>query len=66
MSFAFGLPKAELHVHHVGSASQRTVSELAARYEGDSPVPADPGCWPTTSGSPTSVTSSRSTCRSST
>lgn len=42
MSFEFDLPKAELHVHHVGSASQRTVAELAAKYEGDSPVPADP------------------------
>jgi adenosine deaminase len=42
MSFASGLPKAELHVHHVGSASPRIVSELAARHEGDTPVPADP------------------------
>jgi len=42
MSFAAGLPKAELHVHHVGSASPRIVSELAARYEGESAVPADP------------------------
>lgn len=42
MSFELGLPKAELHVHHVGSASQRTVAELAARYAGDSPVPTDP------------------------
>jgi adenosine deaminase len=40
--FIAGLPKAELHVHHVGSASPRIVSELAARYEGDTPVPADP------------------------
>jgi adenosine deaminase/aminodeoxyfutalosine deaminase len=37
-----GLPKAELHVHHVGSASPRTVARLAARHEGSSPVPADP------------------------
>jgi aminodeoxyfutalosine deaminase len=36
-----GLPKAELHVHHVGSASPRIVADLAARYEGTSPVPAD-------------------------
>jgi adenosine deaminase len=36
------LPKAELHVHHVGSASPRIVAELAARYEGDTPVPTDP------------------------
>lgn len=40
--FVAGLPKAELHVHHVGSASPATVAELAARHEGDSPVPADP------------------------
>ena len=31
-SFIAGLPKAELHVHHVGSASPRIVSELAARH----------------------------------
>jgi adenosine deaminase len=37
-----GLPKAELHVHHVGSASPQTVALLAARHEGTSPVPADP------------------------
>ena len=30
--FIAGLPKAELHVHHVGSASPRMVSELAARH----------------------------------
>ena len=41
-SFIAGLPKVELHVHHVGSASPRIVAELAARHEGDSPVPADP------------------------
>jgi adenosine deaminase len=41
-SFALGLPKAELHVHHVGSASPRTVAELASRHEGDTPVPTDP------------------------
>ncbi len=34
-----GLPKAEIHVHHVGSASPRIVSELAARHPGT--VPAD-------------------------
>ncbi|WP_286930863.1 MULTISPECIES: adenosine deaminase [Aeromicrobium] len=39
--FIAALPKAELHVHHVGSASPDTVAELAARHE-DSPVPADP------------------------
>ena len=41
-SFVAGLPKAELHVHHVGSASSRIVAELAARHEGTTPVPADP------------------------
>jgi aminodeoxyfutalosine deaminase len=40
-AFIAGLPKAELHVHHVGSASPRIVSELAARHR-DSKVPADP------------------------
>jgi aminodeoxyfutalosine deaminase len=40
-AFIAGLPKAELHVHHVGSASPRIVAELAARYP-DSPVPKDP------------------------
>lgn len=39
-SFVAGLPKAELHVHHVGSASLRIVSELAARHPGV--VPTDP------------------------
>jgi aminodeoxyfutalosine deaminase len=39
--FIAGLPKAELHVHHVGSASPRAVAELAARHEGSTPVPAD-------------------------
>ncbi len=38
--FIAGLPKAELHVHHVGSASPRIVSELAERHPGV--VPADP------------------------
>ncbi|MET8119743.1 adenosine deaminase [Micromonospora sp. NPDC005189] len=41
-TFIAGLPKAELHVHHVGSASPRIVAELAARHEGRTPVPADP------------------------
>lgn len=31
-NFIAGLPKVELHVHHVGSASPRIVSELAARH----------------------------------
>ncbi|MFE4826951.1 adenosine deaminase [Streptomyces sp. NPDC056672] len=39
--FIAGLPKAELHVHHVGSASPRIVAELAARHP-DSQVPTDP------------------------
>ena len=41
-SFIAGLPKAELHVHHVGSASPRIVAELAARHVGATTVPADP------------------------
>ena len=39
--FIAGLPKAELHVHHVGSASPRIVAELAARHP-DTKVPTDP------------------------
>ena len=39
-AFIAGLPKAELHVHHVGSASPRIVSELARRHPGT--VPDDP------------------------
>jgi aminodeoxyfutalosine deaminase len=38
-AFVAGLPKAEIHVHHVGSASPRIVSELAARHPGV--VPSD-------------------------
>ena len=38
--FIARLPKAELHVHHVGSASPRMVSELAERHPGT--VPSDP------------------------
>src|SRR6476660_1640873 len=38
-AFVSGLPKAELHGHHVGSASARIVSELAARHPGT--VPSD-------------------------
>jgi len=37
--FIRGLPKAELHVHQVGSASARIVSELASRHPGT--VPSD-------------------------
>ncbi|MDX3097378.1 adenosine deaminase [Streptomyces sp. ME01-24h] len=40
-AFIAGLPKAELHVHHVGSASPRIVAELASRHP-DSKVPTDP------------------------
>jgi aminodeoxyfutalosine deaminase len=38
-SFIAGLPKAELHVHHVGSVPLRAVAELAARHPGT--VPSD-------------------------
>ena len=38
--FIARLPKAELHVHHVGSASPRIVAELAERHPGV--VPSDP------------------------
>jgi adenosine deaminase/aminodeoxyfutalosine deaminase len=40
--FIAGLPKAELHVHHVGSASPHTVATLAERHEGTTDVPTDP------------------------
>jgi aminodeoxyfutalosine deaminase len=40
IDFIAGLPKVELHVHHVGSASPRIVAELAARHPGT--VPSDP------------------------
>jgi aminodeoxyfutalosine deaminase len=39
-SFISGLPKAELHVHHVGSASPRIVAQLAERHPGK--VPSNP------------------------
>ncbi|MGI9157613.1 MAG: adenosine deaminase [Marmoricola sp.] len=39
--FIAGLPKAELHVHHVGSASPEIVAMLAERHP-DGPVPSDP------------------------
>ncbi len=39
-SFIAGLPKAELHVHHVGSARPETVAALAARHP-DAGVPQD-------------------------
>ncbi|WP_375492911.1 adenosine deaminase [uncultured Jatrophihabitans sp.] len=40
-TFVAGLPKVELHVHHIGSASPRIVAELAARHAGSTPVPPD-------------------------
>jgi aminodeoxyfutalosine deaminase len=39
--FIAGIPKAELHVHHVGSASPRIVAELAQRHPATT-VPKDP------------------------
>ncbi|HQF03918.1 MAG TPA: adenosine deaminase [Phycicoccus sp.] len=39
-TFIAGLPKAELHVHHVGSARPETVAALAARHP-DAGVPQD-------------------------
>ena len=39
-AFIAGLPKVELHVHHVGSASPAIVAELAARHPGT--LPEDP------------------------
>jgi adenosine deaminase len=41
-AFVAGLPKVELHVHHVGSATIETVSSLAQRHAGSTRVPADP------------------------
>jgi adenosine deaminase len=41
-AFIAGLPKAELHVHHVGSAAPHTVAALAQRHAGSTDVPADP------------------------
>ncbi len=41
-AFIAGLPKAELHVHHVGSASMQTVATLAQRHAGTTAVPSDP------------------------
>jgi aminodeoxyfutalosine deaminase len=40
-NFIAGLPKAELHVHHVGSASPRIVAELASHHP-SAGVPDDP------------------------
>ena len=39
-AFIARMPKAELHVHHIGSASPRIVAELAERHPGV--VPSDP------------------------
>jgi adenosine deaminase len=41
-AFIAGLPKAELHVHHIGSASPHIVAALAGRHAGSTPVPGDP------------------------
>jgi adenosine deaminase len=41
-TFIAGLPKVELHVHHVGSATPETVARLAERHAGHTTVPADP------------------------
>jgi adenosine deaminase len=41
-TFIAGLPKAELHVHHVGSAAPHTVAALAQRHAGSTSVPTDP------------------------
>lgn len=41
-NFVAGLPKVELHVHHIGSAMPATVAHLAARHAGTTTVPADP------------------------
>jgi len=40
-AFVDGLPKAELHVHHIGSASPNAVLQLAQRHAGITPVPTD-------------------------
>jgi len=40
--FIADLPKVELHVHHVGSATPQTVARLAERHAGTTSVPADP------------------------
>jgi adenosine deaminase len=40
-AFVAGLPKAELHVHHIGSASPEAVAQLAQRHAGNTPVPTD-------------------------
>lgn len=41
-TYIAGLPKAELHVHHVGSADVATVARLAQRHAGTTRVPEDP------------------------
>ena len=43
-AFIAGLPKAELHVHHVGSASPEIVAELARRHPGRVPTSIDALC----------------------
>jgi len=63
-AFIAGLPKAELHVHHVGSASPQIVAELAERHPGV--VPSDPDALAAFFAFATSPTSSRCTWPSST
>lgn len=41
-AYIAGLPKAELHVHHVGSAGVDAVARLATRHAGSTTVPQDP------------------------
>lgn len=41
-AFIAGLPKAELHVHQLGSAPVAAVAALAERHAGTTTVPADP------------------------
>ena len=60
MRFIAGLPKAELHVHHVGSARPETVAALAVRHP-DVGVPQDLAAQRTSSPSPILRTSSMST-----
>jgi ABC-type multidrug transport system ATPase subunit len=65
-SFHRGPSKAELHVHHVGSASPRIVADLAARHAGSTRYPRIRRLSPSTSCFGTSGTSSRCICQSST
>ena len=42
LGFIAGLPKVELHVHHVGAAPLRVIADLAERYAASTAVPSDP------------------------